>query len=1029
MDDGPVQIYLASIWLYHEAGVERVLGALRKHHPGGQYTFEEDAGWFKVSCQAGDVLKVQAIFRDIHREMERGLGPKKIPENNRWIKLPNPGNLPKKPAGDIIVDQLCPVTFDRFAFRKVWTRVKTDTPENILMHKILSEEDRKSIMAETGAQLAVDSTCRLVYIGADTKVAVANASKMIDNLFCRYVFVMPSPKHLLYAEIDSAYHVDARYMAHVNDTMLTSTILDPSQYPTEALLEKMLKSVFSKGVCLRICEVDHFKRIEVSLFGPRAGPIFNDQARKWPMWFKRIEYTPKAIGVSVPNKAQEAALAPVQKPVSHTPEPVSQRKQETAAQRNELICLSESPRTNGKNKCQESVKPNSLEQVDMLGLDLSNMSDGQDAPKALPPAPSAPATPPDTPPEDKELLLAILPPMPSSYQSEKYSYEMKLLWDFMNNSLKISSGQAAAKPVKLIEDKPETRLIETAPEAKLVNDTPAATPAETSGADNDLSVKGNVKPKPQDGPVKPEIETAPLIDFFDDIPAPAAAAAQTKPQGGPGKVETEAAQLIDVFDDKPVPAVVAEASSKLPPVPEQTDLLIEIDSSDHHPSSPPRLPTSPSQSQKNQPVPNSLNGKTRSAAHSGSARMSKALVRRSTFASSLCHSIGRLMADLPFSRGRIRLQVELGRLYIMDANPEGLAFNAPGEPATGWPPTEITTRLDAICVSPESIVFSRALTLFANDMESVLGLNASVLSQNMLTNGSGSIIDGDGSGFPCNSLPDWAFHEKRIVYEFKCQRVYKKGNAGSKAASPFVIEIDGTKPGAFTYAIRSVEDTRPPIWIHCIRRHWDARVSVSFSQTDKLEAEYGDFARELLRSLVVPPGPITNPKFQFAYDHRETKKGGQSFSTMVLSARIRNIGRFVSADQQSYLDVSWNWLMALVKRPGKEGATSGTMHATPAPDNPSRGQFTSWYEASIVSAEAEAAFRENETLPAGGMAAWGTVGTAALDEIFESAFNPALQLVKKMDGVGVLVDNGQAERTWTPPTTASKVARAVKNFW
>ncbi|CAK7198407.1 hypothetical protein SEUCBS139899_001068 [Sporothrix eucalyptigena] len=946
MDDGPVQIYLASIWLYHEAGVERVLGALRKHHPGGQYTFEEDAGWFKVSCQAGDVLKVQAIFRDIHREMERGLGPKKIPENNRWIKLPNPGNLPKKPAGDIIVDQLCPVTFDRFAFRKVWTRVKTDTPENILMHKILSEEDRKSIMAETGAQLAVDSTCRLVYIGADTKVAVANASKMIDNLFCRYVFVMPSPKHLLYAEIDSAYHVDARYMAHVNDTMLTSTILDPSQYPTEALLEKMLKSVFSKGVCLRICEVDHFKRIEVSLFGPRAGPIFNDQARKWPMWFKRIEYTPKAIGVSVPNKAQEAALAPVQKPVSHTPEPVSQRKQETAAQRNELICLSESPRTNGKNKCQESVKPNSLEQVDMLGLDLSNMSDGQDAPKALPPAPSAPATPPDTPPEDKELLLAILPPMPSSYQSEKYSYEMKLLWDFMNNSLKISSGQAAAKPVKLIEDKPETRLIETAPEAKLVNDTPAATPAETSGADNDLSVKGNVKPKPQDGPVKPEIETAPLIDFFDDIPAPAAAAAQTKPQ-----------------------------------------------------------------------------------AHSGSARMSKALVRRSTFASSLCHSIGRLMADLPFSRGRIRLQVELGRLYIMDANPEGLAFNAPGEPATGWPPTEITTRLDAICVSPESIVFSRALTLFANDMESVLGLNASVLSQNMLTNGSGSIIDGDGSGFPCNSLPDWAFHEKRIVYEFKCQRVYKKGNAGSKAASPFVIEIDGTKPGAFTYAIRSVEDTRPPIWIHCIRRHWDARVSVSFSQTDKLEAEYGDFARELLRSLVVPPGPITNPKFQFAYDHRETKKGGQSFSTMVLSARIRNIGRFVSADQQSYLDVSWNWLMALVKRPGKEGATSGTMHATPAPDNPSRGQFTSWYEASIVSAEAEAAFRENETLPAGGMAAWGTVGTAALDEIFESAFNPALQLVKKMDGVGVLVDNGQAERTWTPPTTASKVARAVKNFW
>ena len=150
---------------------------------------------------------------------------------------------------------------------------------------------------------------------------------------------------------------------------------------------------------------------------------------------------------------------------------------------------------------------------------------------------------------------------------------------------------------------------------------------------------------------------------------------------------------------------------------------------------------------------------------------------------------------------------------------------------------------------------------------------------------------------------------------------------------------------------------------------------------------------------------------------------------MVLSARIRNVGRFVSADQQSFLDVSWNWLMALAKRPSKDSASAGTIYATPAPDNPTRGMFTSWYEASVVSAEAEAAFRENETLVPGEMAAWGGIGATALDEMYESAFHPALRLVQKMDGVGVLVDNGQGERQWMPPMKASQVALAVQKFW
>ena len=77
-NDSLVEIYLASIWQYHDAGVKRVLDALRKKQPGAQCSFEEESAFFKVSCKAGDVLSVQNIFREVHSDIERGLNPKKV---------------------------------------------------------------------------------------------------------------------------------------------------------------------------------------------------------------------------------------------------------------------------------------------------------------------------------------------------------------------------------------------------------------------------------------------------------------------------------------------------------------------------------------------------------------------------------------------------------------------------------------------------------------------------------------------------------------------------------------------------------------------------------------------------------------------------------------------------------------------------------------------------------------------------------------------------------------------------------------
>lgn len=606
---------------------------------------------------------------------------------------------------------------------------------------------------------------------------------------------MPPPKHVLYAETDGAYHVDARYVAHVNEVMLTSTILDPSQYPTEALLEKVYKFLFAKSVCLRICDVDHFKRIEVSVFGPRSQPIFNNQARKWPIWFKRAEYTPKSCEITE-SKVTEDAVAYSVKDSAMRRQARSQSQPQFSHQAKKPVNAIGAEANGVENNKATDFRRKSVESVDLIGLDLPDASEGCHSTTASVVVSS----------EGEPSSPSMMSPIPPLYQSDKYGYQMKLLWDFANSPIKISPGRFAADQVKPVE-------------ARSTKDNGAGV--------SDSSIKTSSEPESQNKAAKSGrgVEVADLIDYFGDLTGqPAAVAPQPVPD----------------------PSQASTASST-PPTCEYDNVLIEIDNSPSRPMSPCLIQTKLEASTALE------KDKKRTATINPQSQMSKALlVRRSAFTNNLCNAFRRLMTDLPYSRGRIRMQVELGRVYIMDAGPEGLAFNMPGEAATGWSQSEITTRLDTICVSPESIVFSRALTLFANDIESILGLDDHIIAQNRTENWSGSTLDRDSVYSRSGLSPNWSLHEKRILYEFKCQRLYLKNNGVVKASSPFIIEVDGTGSGPFTYSIRSVEDTRPPIWIHCIRRHWDARVSVSYSQTDNLEAEYGDFARELLRSMVVP---------------------------------------------------------------------------------------------------------------------------------------------------------------------------------
>ncbi|OAA57924.1 hypothetical protein SPI_06809 [Niveomyces insectorum RCEF 264] len=1019
MDD-PREMFLASIWKYTDAGILRVLEALKARQPAGRYTFDAENNWFKVICPAGDLHDVQAAFRQVHQELEAaaavpvpgvngtGVGSNAVVDNNPYLRRPTPTELyandaehDKVPASATTTaktstaaaaavttttttasatataaaaDHQCPVAFDQYPFTKVWPRVKEETPDTVSVYTFLGAEDSQAIAAQSGATLAFDVAGRLVYLGGASRDSVDTASKMLDNLFNRFTYVLPPPKHLLYAETENTCRVDARFAAHINETLLTSAIFDPGQYPNDHL-DRIFRAVFAKGVCLRICLYDRFKRAEVSFFGPKAQPIFHDPARRWPKWSKKTEYAPKVLGVTAPKKEPEKAppstgsqvLQPRKQEQQHGQQQqpkkeektgqqdMRQRSEQKATKENKLPAVNVArPEKKGTAVNADTESTNWLaDQVDLLavGFPLSTektvpFTEAPESSTSSSVAPtSAPTTPSPPPP----------PPPPPPLDSGKYSYQMRMLYEFMNGSAK-KTTQAGSQSAKL--------------------------PLEA----NKKTTRENTHENGHKSAQAPAVQSQPqLITTLDD----------------------------DAGDNKVVDASSTKTTEKSD-IAESAHVLIAID------DAPPQRQATINSSKKGTSV-------------SKASDFGKAVVRHNSFLDGVYRSIGQLVSDLPYSKGRIRLQAELGRIYIMDASSEGLAHNLPGEPSSGWTAPEIATRLNTVCVSPDSVVFTKVLSIFANDIESVIEAASSPANPILVSptsNGGGGGGGGGGSELAVGlqPSPEWSHHDKRVVYELKCQRFFIGSDGTTKPRSPFVVEIDGTEPGAFTYTLRSVEDTRPPVWVHCIRRHWDARVIVSYSQTDKLEKTYGEFARELFRTMVVPPRTVTSPKFQVRYDHRVTKVESRSFCTKVLSARVRNVNRFISRDQASFLDVSWTRHMTLEQKPDKADRNLGTILAAAAADNPTRGAFSSWYEMNVVSARAEAAFRENETLAPGETAAWGS-SRAEQDEMFEATLRPALELVQKMDGVGVLIDNGQGDMLYTPPMTPSSTAQASSRFW
>lgn len=398
-----------------------------------------------------------------------------------------------------------------------------------------------------------------------------------------------------------------------------------------------------------------------------------------------------------------------------------------------------------------------------------------------------------------------------------------------------------------------------------------------------------------------------------------------------------------------------------------------------------------------------------SATHASTARKSTA--RPETAAAQLAPwfildintAVRNLVAAGPYLRGKVSLRADLGRILITGMDYTALAFNGPGSESNGWKKDTLLGILNqgSRSATGHGVTFTKMLTQDGDDIEYMLGTTDIATGTQL---------------WKCEAT-------ERVVYSFYC---VSKGQS-------FLMDLEVDESGSkFNYSLRTKQDDKPPIWVHCTLRSWDARLVLSHVDTHALEATYGEFARSFVNSFAVTVSEDNHPHVQVGV-HR-------GFGVSVESMRINTSFRVLSADERSYLDIT-EVEETVFKACSPLSETADHVSGPASTDecmfyivNPKRlptdvhnsdecGMPTFWYEASVRSVAGEKEMVANQTVGLGEKAPWD-FGKLSELSVVASICKPTLRMVQVMDTAGANNDNHQAAKLVLPRENTEDVPGA-----
>ena len=329
----------------------------------------------------------------------------------------------------------------------------------------------------------------------------------------------------------------------------------------------------------------------------------------------------------------------------------------------------------------------------------------------------------------------------------------------------------------------------------------------------------------------------------------------------------------------------------------------------------------------------------------------------SVFDQHIKHLLQRLMYPMKAKYGAIRLRAEIGRFFMKTVEQSGVACNGKRQPAKGWDAGQLISRLNN---SENNTFFTKILSYWGNDVDYLVNMEEDKQK----------IWNPIGQG---RTFFDFHFHART--------------SAGM--AAHFVLEVDG---GDFSWHLREAHNSENPVVVHCLSQHWDLRLVASHDLTIDQNLHFGAFAGALVDSLIVRP-----PVLEFQYDFDGPPP------VTIDEVRVRQVRRFQTQNERTILDISRVFLTEAQNFPGTKCRAVRSIQG----DDHEKGVFKGWYEATVSSARMEELLQQNEALEPGDEVDW-TLEQLEREGVFEDIYQPACQVVKRMDGVGVKCDNGMA---------------------
>ncbi|KAF5713478.1 hypothetical protein FMUND_7942 [Fusarium mundagurra] len=271
------------------------------------------------------------------------------------------------------------------------------------------------------------------------------------------------------------------------------------------------------------------------------------------------------------------------------------------------------------------------------------------------------------------------------------------------------------------------------------------------------------------------------------------------------------------------------------------------------------------------------------------------------------------------------------------------------------------------------------------------------------------------SGVEANSIPrmsgsrsPWILKGKRAYYEFHCF-------AGK--TPEVIVEVDAD---TFEHQYFPPTTEVSKAFVHCTRRAWDVKFSVSRMYPEGMADDMEEFAASLVRSLSIE----TNEMGELVINTEPKSTSNLSVDKVRIchEARYRDGGAGPSCLK-----------VTMIRRVEKlPGIPKGTYRGQSVPVTPpANGRPGQWFETSISSVRAEEIFQENMGLEFGDKTHW-TPEILHHQGVFRAISEPALRMVREMDHVGDSNSNGQGPRSDQQSYTAaqdSKARQKGKYFW